>query len=455
MPINKVKFTRSGQQVFVEGQAKPGSEIKAENLSAAPFAPDKSTDVFASSQVGSDGHFRLPIAAAHEGDQLTLSSQESSGVDLVNVRVQGLAAVDGRRAEVALQSLRLVENGTGEYHFASVSKHPRLSEPGATLQLTNRRTHEKFTFVLDDKGLLPADATIKGLHGDVFELAASDGNNNTDLTDVWGYLVAPPEAGVDEIYQPPADFEAKKRTMGMLRVHKFTGPLFVDGVSADDPIQGNMGDCYFVAGASAMAAADPQAIKNLFTENDDGTVTVHFKAYNADKQAYEEHPVTVTRELYTGLGGGPEFGKSRNSTRLEKTELWFPLLEKAYAAWKGGYDGLYNGYPYEVFEAVLGIEGRHFDTEAMNPDAIFHQLQKAASKGQAVIAWTKVDNADLPFTNTDLAGDHAYALLGVETVNGERKVKLRNPWGRYPGDGNFSISLDKFIKYYAAFGVGA
>ncbi len=453
MSITKLKFGRAGEQVFVEGQAPPGSEIKAENLSAAPFAPDRAGDAFTTARAGADGRFRLAVPAAREGDQLKLRSLGSAGVALVNVRVKDLAALDGRRAEVSLQALRLVADGSGQYRFGNVSRHPRLSEPGATLQLTNQRTQEKASFVLDAQGLMQADARLPGLPGDVFTVAASDGAHNLDFGETWGYLVAPPEAGVDAVYQPPADLKANRRTMGMLRVHTFTGPLVVDSIDADDPIQGNVGDCYFVAGASAIAAVDPQAIQKLFKENADGTVTVTFKAYDPDAQAYVDRPITVSRELYTGLGGGPEFGGSRNSGRLEKAELWFPLLEKAYAAWKGGYDGLSNGFPYEVFEAVLGVEGRHFDTEAMSAEAIFQQLKRASKDGEPVITWTKVDSPERPFINSDLAADHAYAVLGVEESNGERRVKLRNPWGRFPDDGNLTVPLEKFIKYFAAMGI--
>lgn len=446
MPISNLKFTRTGDQVVLEGDAAPHSELEAENLSAAPFGPSTHTDTFTRTRAGADGHFRLPVASGKEGDRIRLRGRTATGVDVTAARVAGIARVDGRRAEVAQQALRLVPRGDEGFSFTSVSKNPRLSEPGTVLRFTNLRTGDAATFVLDDAGLLPADARLAGKAGDTFEIAATDGRINPDLSASWSYLVAPPDLRAGEIFEPPLGHKDAGRPVVPL-LQACPGDLFVDGIDADDPLQGALGDCYLVAGVSAIAAVNPDAIASLFEENDDRTVTVRFGSYDRDRGVYVDVPITVTRRLYT-RGGQPIYGASSNSTETGKMEVWFPLLEKAYAAWKGGYDAIRGGYACEVFEAILGVEGRHFDPAAMGADAIWSQLCRAVRQGDPVMAWTHPDSTERPFVNSGLVADHGYSVRGVEEEGGKRWVKIRNPWGSRPADGNFKLPLDELVHYF-------
>ncbi len=446
MSISDVKFSRAGDQVILEGQTLPNTEVEAENLSAAPFGPSLHPDSFSRVQADADGHFRMAVASGEEGDRVRLHGRRGQEVDVVSVRVTGTASLDGRRAEVAQQALRLVPDDNGGFSFTSVSQNPKVSEPGAQLKFTNRRTGEAVTFTLDDDGLLPAGARLAGVAGDTFEISASDGNHNPNLTESWSFLVAPPELRPGDPFEPPLGHdEVGGRFAPTLR--PYGGDLFMDGIDANDPTQGAVGDCYLVGGVASIAARDPDAIRRLFSENDDGTVTVRFKAFDRIAGQYVDVPITVTRELYTKRGR-PLYGASSNTRNPGAMELWFPLLEKAYAAWKGGFDGIQSGYACEVFEAILGREGRHFDPAAMGADAIWSQLRRAERNDEPVLAWTHPDSLGRPYANTSLVADHAYSVIGTEERNGERYVQIRNPWGCRPGDGNFSVPLAELVRYF-------
>ena len=56
--------------------------------------------------------------------------------------------------------------------------------------------------------------------------------------------------------------------------------------------------------------------------------------------------------------------------------------------------------------------------------------------------------------------DHAYAVLGTLERNGEKYVKVRNPWGEHePGrgrdDGIFLLPIGQFLKAFSTVALGA
>ena len=72
------------------------------------------------------------------------------------------------------------------------------------------------------------------------------------------------------------------------------GPLFgAGGPAYTDVDQGSLGDCYFLVSLAETAYRNPQLIRNMFTDNGDGTYTVRFFSKSPD---YE----TVDRMLPSG-----------------------------------------------------------------------------------------------------------------------------------------------------------
>jgi hypothetical protein len=201
------------------------------------------------------------------------------------------------------------------------------------------------------------------------------------------------------------------------------GPLFVDGGPKPRTVtQGEIGDCWLVSACDTLAQVAPNKLRDIIKDNKNGTYTVTLQRFDHELDRYVKDEVTVTNQVYSKYGSKPLYGASTAG------DIWFPILEKAYAQWKGGYDGCRSGYPYEAFEALLGAEGRHFDCDATGSDAMWAQLRKR-EKSEAIVAWTRVDSNEVPFGNTGLVGDHAYSILGTREENGERFVKVRNPWG--------------------------
>ena len=166
-----------------------------------------------------------------------------------------------------------------------------------------------------------------------------------------------------------------------------------------------------------------------------------------------DHPITVTRDVPM------HWGKPVYAATGQDAACWFPILEKAYAVWKGGYAGAECGYPYEMFEMLLGTQGKHVDTRGLAADKLWNALSDGVAKKAPMEAWTGQETAERAFTNTGIFADHAYTVMGLSVENGKRMVELRNPWGSNepPGnganDGIFKIPLETFQKFYVGLGI--
>lgn len=242
------------------------------------------------------------------------------------------------------------------------------------------------------------------------------------------------------------------RANSTAKVATYTGPLFKDDASPADVQQGQLGDCYLCAGLASIAAVNPQAIKDLIKPAGDGGALVTF--HERDVVTGEFRPVTirVDAELYES-SRGPLYGHAKGDRA--SMELWFPLVEKAYATWKGGYEPVgRGGVQNQVFEAVLGRSAGWLAVDAgSNPDAVWGTLQATLQAGLPIGAGThSID--DGRYANSGVYANHGYSVMRTEEDGGGRYVVLRNPWGsgepRGDGvdDGVFRLKLDDFVKLY-------
>lgn len=452
----------SGDQADgLRGMATPGATIEAINLSTAPSGRLHLTDTVEVSKVDDFGRFAGNLPDLQEGDIVRMRERRTDGSvsDWLTVRARGLAPKDTRNAQVNLERIDLVPHSDGHIDLAQNTARP-LSEPGALLRIKNLRSGELLNVTLNDKGALPEGLRMPGKAGDRLEIAISDGQNNRDFLDKAGVIQVPGgQAGGDLVnLDDPAPLKSDLRPDGTSKyaLERFTGPLFVDGPAPADVRQGAIGNCYFPAALAAVAHTNPDVIQNLIKENGDGTYSVRFfeNTWMSRPKLVE---IKVDGDLYSRSWGGPVYGSSLGgSTAKDKMEMWYPLVEKAYAQWQGGYESIgKGGVAGEVMAAVLGRRDAYTHLGNASGDIVFRKLKEAADKGWPACAGTHgKDRADL-YTNTGVYANHAYSVLGVEEEQGKRFVKLRNPWGQSEAghdgknDGFFRLPLDQFMKLYS------
>jgi hypothetical protein len=200
-----------------------------------------------------------------------------------------------------------------------------------------------------------------------------------------------------------------------------TGTLFPNNPSLNDAKQGNLGDCYVIASLSSIANKNPQAIRDMFLDNNDGTFTVRFfKAGVADW-------VTVNRMLPVNGSNNLHYAGMGLSALSSSTSLWLSLAEKAYAQWNetgnsgrngtNTYSGLESGWMHNVNAQVLGYSSTNYSFSSSTQQTLVTALQS----GLAVTAGTKSTVA------AGLVSGHAYTVVSFNSTN--NTFVLDNPWG--------------------------
>jgi hypothetical protein len=443
----------------LSGGVQEGDAIEVVNVSAAPEKAFH-TDHASRFEVGAGGKLQGESAGFQAGDHLRVRARRSNGQASNWIAMQaGGMGEDTRNAQIGPRGLGIIAEADGSLRPMHLGGG-MLSEPGATIQLKHMATGEVTQFQLDEEGRLPADLSLQGNAGDQFQLAVSDGTNNLDFSwTVVGHIEAKEARDIED----PQASNRYSRADGSATVNKvrYTGPLFKNGASVGDVSQGSLGNCYFCAAAASVAHSHPEVIENMMQDNGDGTYTVTFQIETPENSGlYEPHEVTVDGELYLRHNQTPLYGAANaDKSDTDDMEMWFPILEKAYAKLKDdGYQNIESGWSHKMMMMFMGA--KHNDEyllSAHQMDNVYEQLAEAAENGWPGTAVTFAK--DSPEGRSHYAGSriyasHAYSLMGVHEENGEKFVQLRNPWGSsepgYDGkdDGIFLLPLEKVPHYF-------
>jgi hypothetical protein len=194
-------------------------------------------------------------------------------------------------------------------------------------------------------------------------------------------------------------------------------PLFGSaGPSANDVMQGQVGDCWYLAVLSSVAKIDPWKIRQSVLDMGDGTYLVQFSHGSSSVfvRVDDRLPATPSGNLdYANFG-------AQNS-------IWVAVMEKAYALFHGptaSYSSIDGGWMDEAY-AALGATAQSIYSAA-GPQALLAAIQQQLAAGKSVTyaANTPADGAPL------LAG-HAYSVdaVNMDQSGNPSSLRLRNPWG--------------------------
>lgn len=198
-------------------------------------------------------------------------------------------------------------------------------------------------------------------------------------------------------------------------------PLFPEDLDPTNINQGQVGDCWFLAGAGAVAFQDPQWIKDHITLNRDGTYTVTL---------YRKVPGTLPWDPSTFAPVDVRVDSSvLDSGVKDRNGLpsWLSVYEKAAAEFRGGsYGAIDGGFQSTALEMVTGRPAQDEGSPSLE------SIQKGLADGRSYATASKIHEISwlpLDVSEPTIVPRHAYMIDRVETRNGELMIHLINPWG--------------------------
>ena len=240
-----------------------------------------------------------------------------------------------------------------------------------------------------------------------------------------------------------------------------SAPLFgVNGPSVNDINQGSLGDCYLLSSLAEVASQNSSIIKNMITDNGNGTYSVNFHVNGQNEY------VTVNNSLPDDCNTG--------------ANMWGSLIEKAYTElqtinldtgafynYGNSYTTIGNGgWPIFAMEAItgasqitnFGANGASWNSSVYN-SSLVATSQTSGKSTTSLLSTLKLDISkgdDLVLTsytwsydstgNVELVADHAMSVYGIDSSNGN--LEIRNPWGTKSGqywDTTFEVSLSELL----------
>ena len=166
-------------------------------------------------------------------------------------------------------------------------------------------------------------------------------------------------------------------------------PLFPDdhNITEEDVKQAKLGDCYFQAALASIAREYPNYIKEMMTDNEDGTVSV--RLYHVNKENQNRPPLFTARYFKVKKSTPSNYVNQYN-----RGALWVHMVQKAYvvSGFSGktkipdnkSYEDIENGLSDHSFEMILGTQAKktmlkedvveNYKTEwTKNPNTPWHE----------------------------------------------------------------------------------
>jgi hypothetical protein len=285
------------------------------------------------------------------------------------------------------------------------------------------------------------------------------------------------------------------------------------GRQFDDPVQGALGNSWFVAALFSVFWADPSSINRCTrvepiggghhrcgdTDEDSGGERNRerrtFKVKFHDKGG-ENNAKTATVEVDYRVPVNNSDGQPVYCRASDGCEPWPALYEKAFAKWisEGSHHGdeenknrelpdltlLHAGDPVKAMAQINGRRPEYFYTAQRSVHELVGLVRRASVNHRTInpMCVFTYPTGDM-YRGSNLVANHAYSVLGWAELGQRQHIIVRNPWGiteqpgltSYPGiqdcvepdfwgpaavldkGGVLAVEANAFKEYFACLGI--
>ncbi|KAH3756321.1 calpain-15 [Pelomyxa schiedti] len=241
---------------------------------------------------------------------------------------------------------------------------------------------------------------------------------------------------------------------------KVSPKLFPGDIDSRSIAQGLLGDCWFL-GALCMISTRPELVLRLFLNTEynpqgvyglrflrgDEWVTVTVDGYLPCAAITGISQLDYETQLQTSLAGhGPVYSRSRDES------LWVCYLEKGYAKLNKSYQALTAGTLGESLRDLTGAPCITYNFKLLSrlqQENLWFKLLEAKAANQLFGCSSRKEtqaekDAGLRLENEGIVSLHAYGILDVRNVAGNKLLLLRNPWGSFTWCGRWSAGSSQW-----------
>ncbi|KAH9519602.1 hypothetical protein Btru_003120 [Bulinus truncatus] len=219
--------------------------------------------------------------------------------------------------------------------------------------------------------------------------------------------------------------------------------FIVDGADRNDLDQGELGDCWFIAGAAVLATNHRKQFERVVPIDQSFDKVNYTGMFRFNIWWYGDWTEVIIDDYLPSVRG--ELIYCRNDESLN--EFWPCLLEKAYAKLHGSYEGLEGGFTQDAMVDLTGGISEFIDLSDKKkiPNNLFHLLCTSYTMktlmGAAIAPPDGATRNEIELSNGLICG-HAYSITGFKEIQLRPAivdlVRLRNPWGHGEWKGAWS-----------------
>ncbi|KRX05710.1 hypothetical protein PPERSA_09850 [Pseudocohnilembus persalinus] len=243
----------------------------------------------------------------------------------------------------------------------------------------------------------------------------------------------------DHKLMPNAKNYEWKRSKEIFDIKKLN--IFQQQIQPDNIVQGKLGNNYFLSALSCLAER-PHLIEKLFITkqiNEQGIYAVYL---NIDGIFQE----VIIDDFFPCSQEKPVFSYSNSQKNQELgEELWVLILEKAYAKCYGSYQQIISGKIGHAITDLTGAPSKQISTQ-VGAEKIWNFIVSNADEGYVLSADPNRNEQLKQGQNIDIG--YSFAILNYQIVkfqgNQEKIIQIRNPWGSYQWQGDWSNKSQKW-----------